>query len=66
VINIYPGLNTLLGAVNFTSVAEDSDFVALGNSWFLDFLRPLSFRFGNEFSETFCPAQCPILGQIQN
>jgi hypothetical protein len=65
VINIYPGLNILLGAVKFTSVAEDSDFVALGNAWFLHFLRPLSFRFGHEFSETFCPAQCPIFGQIQ-
>jgi hypothetical protein len=65
VINIYSGLNVSLSAVNITSVAGDSDFVTLGTAWFLDFLRPLSFRSGHFFSETFCPAQCPIFGQIQ-
>jgi len=65
VINIYPELNMSLGAVNITPVAENSDFVALRTACFLDFHRPMSFISGHDFSEVFCPAQCPIFGQIQ-
>jgi len=65
VINIYPGLDISMGAVNTRSFAEGSDFVTLGTVWFLDFLCPLSFRSGHFFSETFCSAHCPIFGPIQ-
>jgi len=65
VINIYPGRDISLGAVNTTSGAADSDFVTLGTAWFLDFLRPLSFQSGHYISETFCPDQCPIFGKMQ-
>lgn len=65
VINIYPGLDISLGAVNTTSGATDSDFDKLGIAWFLDFFRPLSFRSGHYFYETFCPAQCPKFRKTQ-